>query len=176
MAARRPRALVLLVLVFLLSCRSVPRQFDVESVYPSHFITDNRNILFACESSQLNIEGFWLPCLLLALLSYFATYRRHYNTPRRLVDIYFSSQQAVKDLLFLDFLSRDVQTRKLMKSKSQYRKAIKPGKCLAKWQKTHYYLHFLYKCTFQAFSSEAGCAAILKWLKVSVYAGFQYNT
>ena len=56
-AARRTRVLVLLVLVFLLSCRSVPRQFHVESIYPRG---DNRNILFACEISQLNIyvSGF----------------------------------------------------------------------------------------------------------------------
>ena len=62
-AGGRSRVIVILVLVFLLSCRSVPRQFDVESVYPSHFVTDNRNILFACDSSKLNIEGVWLPCL-----------------------------------------------------------------------------------------------------------------
>ena len=98
---------MLLVLVFLLGSRSVLRQLDVESVYPSHFITDNRNILFACESFQLNIEGFWLPCLVVVLLSYSAAYRLHYNTPQRLievplVDIYFSSQQIVKDKCYVE--------------------------------------------------------------------------
>ena len=110
MVARRPRALVLLVLVFLLGSRSVLRQLDVESVYPSHFITDNRNILFACESFQLNIEGFWLPCLVVVLLSYSAAYRRHYNTPRRLVDIYFSSQQMVKDKCYVEVAWMGIST------------------------------------------------------------------
>ena len=71
MAARKTRVLVLLVLVFLLSCHSVPR--------PSHFVDDNRNNFFVCEISQLNIEGFWVPCLVFLLL-------RCYHSPRMLVD------------------------------------------------------------------------------------------
>ena len=46
----------------------MPQRFHVESVYPSHFVADDRNILFACEISQLNIEGFWIPCLVIVLL------------------------------------------------------------------------------------------------------------
>ena len=72
---------MLLVLVFLLSCRSVPQQFELESVYPSYFVTDDRNILFACENSELKIEGFWLPCVVVVLLSYSAA---RCNTLRRL--------------------------------------------------------------------------------------------
>ena len=65
----------------------MPRRFHVESVYPSHFVADDRNILFACKISQLNIEGFWIPCLVIVLLRCTVSYLRHYHTPRRVVSI-----------------------------------------------------------------------------------------